>query len=526
MRGRAARAPRLSRHGAGPRAGVGRVRRRRPDAVGGAGAAAAARRDPDRARVQGAGRHRAREAQDGDVGPGVPRCSCPDSGWTSRRDRARAGARARTGVRGRGRLGGRGDRTRLRDAARLLDPIFASAITLPPNGFWERREVGRLRSLLPKPTHRPVRAAAAGAPVPRRWRRSPAVHGAALVAHDIGPISEARAFESRAAGSPRFEGGLAALQALLLGRLETFGADRRERLTPVEIVVRRGRVAGLRVRPRDETIGCHHLLWAGSAAGLVAALAPDAVAPHKRPAAARVTGYRYGIAALVEPDALPADMPSRLLAIGDPSRAADRGQRRRDHGRTADRRAIPRRIPLWIECGVPAQPRRGGPELPALAARAGDARACGACCPDFAAAHLIVLASPYDGLPAERRGTPVPETTPPASLPTAAAARRWSACRRRGRWTSSALPHATAVKNLYLVGRENLPGLGLEGDLISGWGVRAPGELRPRPQAPVAAPDPDRRVTRRSPCVSPRRSVSAGSAGNRTSPAVPARSAR
>ena len=35
------------------------------------------------------------------------------------------------------------------------------------------------------------------------------------------------------------------------------------------------------------------------------------------------------------------------------------------------------------------------------------------------------------------------------------------------------------MKNLYLVGRENLPGLGLEGDLISGWGVRAPGELRP-----------------------------------------------
>ena len=32
------------------------------------------------------------------------------------------------------------------------------------------------------------------------------------------------------------------------------------------------------------------------------------------------------------------------------------------------------------------------------------------------------------------------------------------------------LPHATVVKNLFLVGRENLPGLVLEGDLISGWG--------------------------------------------------------
>ena len=33
------------------------------------------------------------------------------------------------------------------------------------------------------------------------------------------------------------------------------------------------------------------------------------------------------------------------------------------------------------------------------------------------------------------------------------------------------LPHATGIKNLYLAGRENLPGLGLEGELVSAWGV-------------------------------------------------------
>jgi phytoene dehydrogenase-like protein len=35
----------------------------------------------------------------------------------------------------------------------------------------------------------------------------------------------------------------------------------------------------------------------------------------------------------------------------------------------------------------------------------------------------------------------------------------------------SALPHATGIKNLYLAGRENLPGLGFEGELVSAWGV-------------------------------------------------------
>src|SRR5262245_40615686 len=208
---------------------------------------------------------------------------------------------------------------RLRDAARLLDRLFASAIALPPSGFWERREVGRLRNLRPRPTSDLF------APLPldhpfRLMAASPAVHGAALVAHDLGPICEARAFEIARRGQVALEGGLAGLQAMLFGRLETFGADRRERVTPVEIVVRRGRLAGVRVRPRDETIGCHHLLWAGSAASLGAALAPEVLAPHKRPPPARVTGYRYGIAAIVEPEALGPDLPSRVLAIGDPSR--------------------------------------------------------------------------------------------------------------------------------------------------------------------------------------------------------------
>ena len=355
---------------------------------------------------------------------------------------------------------------RLRAASRLLDPLFASAITLPPNGFWERREVGRLRSLLPRPTtdlfaplplEHPFRAMAA----------SPAIHGAAAVAHDVGPICEARAFDVARRGEYSLEGGLAALQAMLFARLELFGADRRERLTPAEVVVRRGRVAGIRVRPRDETIGCHHLLWAGSAAGLTAALAPDAVAPHKRPAAPRVTGYRYGIAALVEPDALGADLPPRVLAIGDPARPLSEDNAVAiTVGQPSPR--DPRQIPIWIECSVPAHLVEAGPSyLRALRGRV--THVVRRLLPDFAR-HMIVLSSPYDGLPPEHRGTPVPETTPPAVLPTIAPPALVGPTPQRP-LDIVGLPHATAVKNLYLVGRENLPGLGLEGALISGWGV-------------------------------------------------------
>jgi phytoene dehydrogenase-like protein len=355
---------------------------------------------------------------------------------------------------------------RLRDAARLLDPLFASAITLPPSGFWERRELGRLRSLLPKPTTDLF------APLPsehpfRLMAVSPAVHGASLVAHDVGPICEARAFEVARRGQLTFEGGLAGLQAMLFTRLDTFGADRRERLTPAEIVVRRGRVAGVRVRPRDETIGCHHLLWAGSAASLGAAIAGDVLAPHKRPAPPRVTGYRYAIAAIVEPDALAPDLPSRLLAIGDPSRPLTEDNAVAiTVGQPMPR--DPRRIPIWIECGVPAQLVEAGPSyLRALRGRV--THVLRRLLPGFAQ-HMVLLASPYDGLPAEHRGTPAPETTPPGSLPALPPPALVGLPPPRP-LDIVGLPHATAIKNLFLVGRENLPGLGLEGELISGWGV-------------------------------------------------------
>jgi phytoene dehydrogenase-like protein len=246
-----------------------------------------------------------------------------------------------------------------------------------------------------------------------------------------------------------------------------FGADRRERLTPLEIVVRRGRVAGVRVRPRDETIGCHHLLWAGSAAGLSAALGPDAVAPHKRPQIGRVAGYRYGVAALVDPAALGPDTPSRVLAIGDPSRALTEDNAVAiTIGQPTARDGT--RVPLWIECGVPANlVDAGSSYLRALRGRV--THVLRRLLPGVAQ-HLVVLASPYDGLPPEHRGTPVPETTPPASLPRSPPPALVSVPSPRP-LDVVGTAHATAVKNLYLVGRENLPGLGLEGELISGWGV-------------------------------------------------------
>ncbi len=80
--------------------------------------------------------------------------------------------------------------------------------------------------------------------------------------------------------------------------------------------------------------------------------------------------------------------------------------------------------------------------------------------------HLIVLGSPFDGLPPEIPGSAKPPVaTPPIPMPAVYAAERPRPLDLGG------LPHAPGIKNLWHVGRENLPGLSLEGELVSAWSV-------------------------------------------------------
>jgi phytoene dehydrogenase-like protein len=160
-------------------------------------------------------------------------------------------------------------------------------------------------------------------------------------------------------------------------------------------------------------------------------------------------------------------MPPRVLAIGDPSRALTEDNAVAiTVGQPSPR--DPRRVPLWVECSVPAHlVEAGSSYLRALRGRV--AHVLRRTLPRFSE-RMIILASPYDGLPAEQRGTPVPETTPPAAFTPRTPPALVSVPSPRP-LDITGVPHATAVKHLYLVGRENLPGLGAEGELLSGWGV-------------------------------------------------------
>ena len=352
---------------------------------------------------------------------------------------------------------------RLGETSQILEPLLGSELTLPPDGFWERREVSRLESLLPKPGVDLLAPLGAGHPM-RAAIAAPGALGTSFGPGDVGTVAAARAFDLARRGLHRLEGGYAALHAFLLEKLETFSGERREKVVPVEIVQRRGKVAGIRVRPRDETIGCQHLIWAGRAAGMWA-LCGEKPSRKGRDAAGglRASGYRYGISLLVAPDAIPEGMGSRLFLIGDPARPLiEDNALCLTVGQPAPRDGG--RLPLWVECVIPAPAVDAGPNyVRALGGRV--RKQLGKLLP-FLPQHLVVLASPYDGLPPEVPGAAKP---PPASAPipmppvyTAEGPRVLDL---------AGLPHATGVKNLFVAGRENLPGLGIEGELVSAWGV-------------------------------------------------------
>jgi len=353
---------------------------------------------------------------------------------------------------------------RLSSVSQLLDPLLGSELTLPPDGFWERREVGRLESMLPKPGTDLLAPLPASHPL-RAVAAAPGALSTAFGPADLGTVAEARAFDQARRGLHRLEGGYAGLHAFLLEKIETFAGERREKVVPAEVVFRRGRAAGIRVRPRDETIGCQHLIWAGAASALwpLCSEKPSRWGRDGGTSSLRAACYRYGLSMLVAPDAIPEGMGGRVFLIGDPARPLlDDNAICVTVGQPAPRDAG--RIPVWAECLVPAPAVDAGPGY--VRALRGRVRKQLHKLFPFFPQHLLVMASPFDGLPPEIPGA----ARPPAAVPPIAMPAVYSAEGPRA-LDVTGLPHATGIKNLFLAGRENLPGLGVEGELVSAWGV-------------------------------------------------------
>jgi phytoene dehydrogenase-like protein len=354
--------------------------------------------------------------------------------------------------------------TRLQETSALLDPLLGSDLTLPPDGFWERREVSRVENQLPPattdllaplPPYHPVRAGLTAL--------AALTSGFAPV--DLNAVVQARAFDLARRGTFRLEGGLTALRALFLDRIGTSSGEVRDKLTPVELILKRGKVAGLRVSPRDETIGLDHLVWAGPLSGLMQ-LCGDKASRKLRDMAigVRPACYRYTLCLLVRPEALPAGMGPRVIAVRDPAQPLIEDNALSITVGAEDRQRG--QVPLWVECLVPAAAASGEGYLAVLRARLRER--IGRVLPFFER-HLLVMASPHDGLPPELSASE-PSLAEPEPIPATPMVPALT-CDLPRTLAVAGAPHATGIKNLTLANGENLPGLGREGDFVSAWGA-------------------------------------------------------
>jgi hypothetical protein len=366
---------------------------------------------------------------------------------------------------------------RLRNNSAIIDPLLGSDVTLPPEGFWERRDVGRIAGqlqsldddwLAPVPADHSMRAGVAAL----------ATMTSGFAPGDVTGMAQARALDGARRGVFRLN-GLADLQSLFIQKVESYSGEVRERLVPYELVWKRGTLAGLRPRPRGETIGFDSLIWAGSAASLVT-LCGD-MAPRRLQeiaAAIRPACFRYTLCLLLRPEAIPEGMGARVLSVRDPVRPLlEENALLITVGAPVSRH--PDRVPVWVECLVPASAAESLGYLAVIRARVRDelTRLL-----PFHERHLWVLASPHDGLVPEigpASPEPKPEKLDPVPPTSMVPALSCDLPRMLG---IGGAPHSTGINKLFLASGENLPGLGREGEFVSAWGVArliAPSGHRP-----------------------------------------------
>jgi hypothetical protein len=355
---------------------------------------------------------------------------------------------------------------RVRTISSALDPLFGADITLPPTGFWERRDVSRILGQLPPNDTDDLFPLAADHPL----RAGIDVLGAFTTNFaplHVSSLVKARALDITQRSTHRMHLG-SDLRSLLQAKLVTFSGEVREHVVPTELVFRRGVLSGMRIRPRDETIGFGHLLWAASASSLLT-LCKDNVPRrlHDTVNTIRPACYRYTLCLLLHAEAFPAGGGRHLISLRDSAKPIlDDNAILITVGLPADRQ--PNQVPLWVECLVPAHASESIGYLSVV--RAHLREELSRLIPGYER-HLLVVASPYDGLAPEFGPSAAPATfVPVLPIPPIPLIPALNSDETQMMGFAMA-PHRTGFKNVFLANGEILPGLGREGDFVSAWGV-------------------------------------------------------
>jgi phytoene dehydrogenase-like protein len=354
-----------------------------------------------------------------------------------------------------------------------LDKLFANDLVIPSESFFERREFARAEVQNPfRVVHDADLLGQIGGGEELREFLESMVRSETAGASVVSPLVQCRLMGSWLFGCRRVEGGRDGLRKLLGDRIVGQGGDLNPRQAVTEVVVHRGRVAGVRMAGGEEITGCQAVLTDLSPRELAPLVAPTDWSKRFRAlvedAPEPVTGY--GINLGLDPEAVPAGLAGTAFVASGPGLD---DQLLRVEQIPQDQ---PSQAALHVSCIVsPGEEDaiRTGAVRDAILDRM-------RWLVPFLDNHLRVVHSPYDGFGpldltggAEGEAPPIPH---PEEIPV------W--LHRRppadGALGVENLPHRTGIKGLILSGSQVVSGLGTEGELLAGWGAaRVAGKVDP-----------------------------------------------
>lgn len=351
-----------------------------------------------------------------------------------------------------------------------LDAALAVEAPWPPDGFFARRKVKKALALarsLPSLIERDVLA-----DLPEGHDFRTVIHSLARFAVDTDPdaldgAQIARAWSLALSGMPALDGGRDALARLLGERIVQFGGDIRSKERVREVVIERGRVAGVRFDVTDEAVGCAHCITSLSAShAYMLARTEVSTAFMDQLALAEPVYARYALNVLVGPGGIPPGLAQRAFLVLDPRRPmAEENLIYTElspvdpQGRTVvtAHALLPRAV---VDEGASYLARVRRRVLEALSRVL-----------PFLSRNLLAIDSPHDGLDLEDRARDLTARVQArwdgAAEPMSAVLRRWpdafaGVC---------ALPLRGPIDNLWFVNRAIVPGYGEEGALLAALSV-------------------------------------------------------
>jgi len=359
---------------------------------------------------------------------------------------------------------------RLESDGAALDRALSADVMLPPGGFWERRELGRAVSALPFDRlgagRDPFAEFASDHPF-RTFVDAQVRFAGALDPDALRPLARARLHAAGFRHATLAEGGVDGLRALFAEKIVQHGGDLRLRDRAESIAVHRGRVRAVALAGLDESVGCGFALSSLDPAEVQRLTGEDPSRAWTRMLlGTRPRYHRYTLNVVVRAEVVPVGMAVRVYAVVDPRRPLAE-----ENLLVVDRAPVDASgaVVLTVSALLPRSLVEEGPDhLRRVRPRV--LKALGELVP-FLDRHTLVVDSPHDGLPLEDRRGELPALVDVRRAGVAEPMETLDAIDDTPWLGVCGLPVRTEIEGLLLATRQNVPGLGLEGELVAALGA-------------------------------------------------------